>query len=112
MLPRAPQSGQHSPEASKITGGGRPPRVENNWRNTLEPLPCRATGPVPSPAEPVESSRTDPAVLLQGYKAKGLPPDMRRPKRGQNMGKVLQKFSRSPGDADEGRNWSAEAGYG
>ena len=28
------------------------------------------------------------------------------------MGKVLQSFSRSPGDADEGRNWSAEAGYG
>ena len=46
MLPRAPQSGQHSPEASKITGGGRPPRVENNWRNTLEPLPRRATGHV------------------------------------------------------------------
>ena len=31
--------------------GGRPPRVENNWRNTLEPLPRRATGPVLSGRE-------------------------------------------------------------
>ena len=87
MLPRAPQSGQHSPEASKITGGGRLKKItgEIRWSRSLA-APRQDQFPMAgcSPA-----SREQPALTRRAdYKDIRLPPDMR----GQNEAKTWTKF--------------------
>ena len=101
---RSPHATPRSPVRSALAGSLENNRgwaaEENNWRNTLEPLPCRAT------ARPVSygglltgqqgAARTDPPSWLQGYKAST---GYARPKRGQNMDKVLHtiRWTRSWG---------------
>ena len=95
---RSPHATPRSPVRSALAGSLENNRgwaaEENNWRNTLEPLPCRAT------ARPVSygglltgqqrAARTDPPSWLQGYKAST---GYARPKRGQNMDKVMHTIS-------------------